>query len=761
MKIKLLFLFLFALSITKLQALNYDMVVALDGSGDYTKIQDAIDAAPNSSSTRTVIYIKDGNYHTEKLMVPSSKKNISLIGESREGTIISYCIYDCDDGKCPTDSADLWSDDLLETSATLTIEGAGFIAKNLTIENTAGPVGQAQAITVTADKAVFINCNLTGYQDTIYFWSSAKRSYFQNCMILGRTDYIYGSGLAFFEDCEIQSYGGGYITAPSTSASEDYGFVFYECDLTYNDDSPRTGDDGSVIALGRPWHNYPKVSWLYCDMTDMIAPKGWTTSWHMDYASTSDSLELYEYCNTGSGADMSSRADWKGIRELTSDEAPLYERSVVLAGDDGWDPLEDDGVIVDAFDTIEAEDFDFQNEIVKYGEDSDIEYVGKIQDGDWIGFSNVNFGIGAVNFTANLAATGTATVTIMLDDSVSGTEIGTCTISSTGDYTTYGDFTCDVNSIAGVHHLFLLFEGENDSLLHLNSFNFTEAETSTEAATLTLQDDGTAEQTIEYGESIDDISYTWTNATSVTVDGMARGVTTTINSNDKTVTFSGVPSVGGTFNYTVSTVGSAENISMTGSITVTTIDTATLTKKGIGEANQTISLGFYLLSFYYSWTDATTVSVTDMPDGITTTIDTTEQEVSFTGAPTTAGVYNYTITTVGADVNVSVTGTITVTDGSSDDDDDDGETAISQNNEIVSEPKIYPNPLSGDELTIIFGTVEANTKVEMFNIIGTKVYSNDQITGSETTIKLDIPKGNYVIKISNGNKVFRKQLIVN
>ncbi|MBW6534028.1 MAG: T9SS type A sorting domain-containing protein [Mariniphaga sp.] len=324
---------------------NADMVVAADGSGDFTSIQAAIDAAPANSERRTVIYIKRGLYNTEKLIIPGDKINLTLIGESREETIISYHIYDCANGKCPVDDAALWTGDNIRTSATLTILSDGFRAENMTIQNTAGPVGQAQAITIRSDKCIFINVDFYGYQDTMYFWSNGKRSYFKGCLVVGRTDYIYGGGTVFFQDCEIRSWGGGWITAPSTGKTQPYGYVFNECQLTYAVNSPRGGDDGALVRLGRPWHNYPKVTWLNCEMTDMIHPQGWGDKWNMDYADTSEDLHLYEYKNTGPGADMSQRANWAGLKELTDEEALDYTVQKVLTGNDGWDPTAEISVV--------------------------------------------------------------------------------------------------------------------------------------------------------------------------------------------------------------------------------------------------------------------------------------------------------------------------------------------------------------------------------------------------------------------------------
>lgn len=317
---------------------NADIVVAKDGSGDFTLLQAAIDAAPANSSRRTVIYIKRGVYNTEKVIVPSEKTNITLIGESRDETILSYHVYNCSTGICPAEDAAKWTGDNITTTATLTILGNGFRAENLTIRNTAGPVGQALAITVKSDKCVFINCNLLGYQDTIYLWSTALRSYFKGCLVLGRTDYIYGSGTGYFDGCEIRSYGGGWITAPSTGALQPYGFVFNECALTYAAGSPRMGDDGAKIRLGRPWHNSPKVAWLYCNMCAEIHPDGWGDLWDMDSVVTATSIKLLEYKNTGPGADMTNRVKWATLRAMTDLEALDYNVQKVMKGNDNWDP---------------------------------------------------------------------------------------------------------------------------------------------------------------------------------------------------------------------------------------------------------------------------------------------------------------------------------------------------------------------------------------------------------------------------------------
>ena len=155
-------------------------------------------------------------------------------------------------------------------------------------------------------------------------------------MIVGRTDFIYGSAMGYFQHCEIRSWGGGWITAPATYKEQPYGFVFNECRFTYADNSPRKGDDGNPIAIGRPWHNYPKVAILNSDMCEQMHPEGWPTIWNMEYAATSPDLHLYEYNNRGKGADMSKRAKWAGIKKLTAEEAKAYTVEAVLGDINKW-----------------------------------------------------------------------------------------------------------------------------------------------------------------------------------------------------------------------------------------------------------------------------------------------------------------------------------------------------------------------------------------------------------------------------------------
>lgn len=482
-KIGLFLVVLFISTITFSQNFSPDIVVDINGTGDFTSLQAAFNATP--SGTPTIIYVKRGLYDQEKLIVPADKTNITLIGESREETIISYDIYNCNDGGdglCPDNKVALWTSnsDLVRTAATLTIMANDFRAENITIQNTAAPIGQAQAITMRADRNVFVNCDIKSYQDTIYFWmAETSRAYFDACVIEGRTDYIYGRGVGFFNECEIRSYGGGWITAPSSTINQDYGFVFYKCDLTYKDNSPRNGDDGALIRFGRPWHEYPKVAWLYCNMTDKIHPEGWGDKWNMDYSDTSTELHLYEWQNTGAGADMSGRANWAGLRAMADqNEADLYEPEIVLKGSDNWDPTAipptvtvytwDDGAANSAW--LEADNWN-PNGVPATSEVANVDGNTTLDANGGSFAADLNLVNGATidvsaNSTVTLLTLNQSSITSSANTSLSGT------IKTKGDFTITSSGNLDVTAaIIGVHQI--TKEGSGITKLNNSNTGFT------------------------------------------------------------------------------------------------------------------------------------------------------------------------------------------------------------------------------------------------------------------------------------------------
>ena len=285
------------------------LTVAQDGSADYTTIQEAIDACKAFPDQQIIVFIKNGTYH-EKVTIPAYNTQLALIGESAEKTILTYDDY--------FDKIDRGRNSTFFTY-TLKVEADDFHAENLTIINTAGPVGQAVSLHVTGDRCSFENCRILGYQDTLYTAGEKSRQYFLKCYIEGTTDFIFGAATVLFQQCTLQSLSNSYITAASIPKGKAFGYVFQNCKLT-----AAKGVD--KVYLGRPWRDYAKVVFINCEMGSHIAPEGW-----FNWSKTNrDKTAFYaEYQNSGEGAKTQQRVAWS--HQLSSNEAKAYTKEKILS----------------------------------------------------------------------------------------------------------------------------------------------------------------------------------------------------------------------------------------------------------------------------------------------------------------------------------------------------------------------------------------------------------------------------------------------
>lgn len=303
---------------------RYDAVVAFDGSGTHTTVQGAIAAAPTNATKPFVILIKPGVYRGQ-ILIPKDKPFIHLVGEPAEikNTVLTYAlnVYETEP-------------DTLENlkGIGVIVHADNFRVENITFENTSGDRGQALALRVDGDRAVFVNCRMLGWQDTLM--ANRGRQYYKNCYIEGRVDFIYGGATAVFGECIIHSKNGGYVTAASTPQDRPFGYVFLHCKLTGD---PAPWDAGKPppknppqAYLGRPWRPYAHVAFIECEMGDHIKPEGWN-NWRK--AENEKTARYFEYKNTGPGANPAARASWS--RQLSDAEAKSYTIENIL-GD--WKP---------------------------------------------------------------------------------------------------------------------------------------------------------------------------------------------------------------------------------------------------------------------------------------------------------------------------------------------------------------------------------------------------------------------------------------
>ncbi|MCC8187697.1 MAG: pectinesterase family protein [Bacteroides sp.] len=304
----------------------YDYVVAQDGSGDFFTVQEAINAVPDfRKNIRTRILIRRGSYK-EKIVIPESKINVSLIGE--KGVVLTYDDY--------ANKKNVFGEPMgTSGSASCYIYGPDFYAENITFENSAGPVGQAVACFVCGDRAYFRNCRFLGFQDTLYNYGKESRQYYEDCYVEGTVDFIFGWSTVVFNRCTIHSKRNGFVAAPATDPGKPYGYVFYECKLA--------ADPGvENVYLARPWRTYGQAVYIRCELGAHIASAGWDPWAVKDPAKTTF---LAEYENFGPGAGTAGRAAYSHqLKDLKG-----YSIEEVLAGKDGWNPVKNGNELVEVY----------------------------------------------------------------------------------------------------------------------------------------------------------------------------------------------------------------------------------------------------------------------------------------------------------------------------------------------------------------------------------------------------------------------------
>jgi pectinesterase len=285
---------------------KYVYTVAKDGSGDYTTIQEAINIMRVFTLAPITLYIKNGIYN-EKIELFENKTDVRFVGESADKTIITFDDYS-GKGKLNTFN-----------SYTAKISGNRFVAENITFQNSAGRVGQAVALYVDADEAVFKNCKFLGNQDTVFLGGETSRQYFVNCFIEGTTDFIFGPATAVFQHCEILCKSNSYITAPNTTMGKEFGFVFLDCKV-------KVSAEVTKEYLGRPWRAWAKSVFIRCELPSQIAAEGWDNWSNVENERTAF---FAEYKCKGAGFKPNERVAWS--HQLKKSEAKRYTVKNILS----------------------------------------------------------------------------------------------------------------------------------------------------------------------------------------------------------------------------------------------------------------------------------------------------------------------------------------------------------------------------------------------------------------------------------------------
>ncbi|NCT75220.1 MAG: pectin esterase [Chitinophagaceae bacterium] len=309
------YILLMMLTCTTMRA-QHRLVVAADGSAAFSSVQAALDAISPGTTQPVEIFVKKGVYR-EVVIVDARKPPVRLIGEQKDSTIL---VFNNHAGtRLPNgDTLNTW------TCASFFVYASDFSAENISFANDAGfTAGQAVALRIEGNRASFINCRMTGFQDVLFLSGSGVKHYFRDCYIEGTTDFIFGAATAVFRNCHIHSKKNSHVTAASTNSIIPYGFVFIDCKLTADSNINK-------VSLGRPWSPTASVTYIRCWMGRHITAAGWD-NWRN--AANEATARYAEYKSTGPGGQSAGRVSW--AKQLTEADLKSFTIQKILGS---WQP---------------------------------------------------------------------------------------------------------------------------------------------------------------------------------------------------------------------------------------------------------------------------------------------------------------------------------------------------------------------------------------------------------------------------------------
>jgi pectin methylesterase-like acyl-CoA thioesterase len=288
--------------------------VALDGSGDFCSVQGALDALPSANTAPARITIAAGVYH--EIIYANGKRNVTLHGADRKATVIAATNNNALNGGT-------------KTRALVGFDAASdLIIENLTLHNLTPQGGtQAEALRLqNCTHCVVRDADILSLQDTLLFSGSV---YLKNCYIEGNVDFVWGTGTAYFDQCEVKTVGRQGYVVQARNPSSAYGYVFVDSRIT--SDPGITNSTLARIDLAE----YPAshVAYIDCTLGSHITAAGWTITG----GSPSAQLRFWEYQSrdlAGNLVNTSQRS--AGSRQLNATEAASMRDVTNVLG--GWTP---------------------------------------------------------------------------------------------------------------------------------------------------------------------------------------------------------------------------------------------------------------------------------------------------------------------------------------------------------------------------------------------------------------------------------------
>ncbi|XP_047975193.1 probable pectinesterase/pectinesterase inhibitor 17 [Salvia hispanica] len=293
----------------KLLQSSSDVVVAQDGSGNFTTVGEAVAAAAAGGSRPVgsdwyVIYVKAGTY-VENVEIGRGLRNVMLLGDGIGRTII-------------TGSRSVDGGSTTFNSATVVVVGDGFIARGITFRNTAGAQSQAVALRSGSNLSVFYQCSFEGYQATLY--AHSQRQFYRDCDIYGTVDMVIGNAAVVLQNCSfharipaemINTITSQFRTDPNQNTGT----------IIHNSRVMPTPELVPLLILtrtylGRPAREFSRTVFMKTELGGLIHPAGWL-EW-MGTTFALDTLYYAEYANTGPGSSTENRVKWPGYHVITN-----------------------------------------------------------------------------------------------------------------------------------------------------------------------------------------------------------------------------------------------------------------------------------------------------------------------------------------------------------------------------------------------------------------------------------------------------------
>ncbi|KAK9134591.1 hypothetical protein Syun_013921 [Stephania yunnanensis] len=298
--------------------------------GCYKTVQEAVEAAPDNGVGRFVVRIEEGVYE-EIVRVPFEKKNVVFLGDGMGKTVI-------------TGSLKVGPGLTTYNTSTVGVFGDGFMARDITFENKAGPdAHQAVAFRSDSDLSIIENCEFLGNQDTLY--AHSLRQFYKSCRIEGNVDFIFGNSAAVFQDCLIlirprdvapEKGESNAVTAHGrTDPAQSTGFVFWNSTVNGTDQYValyRKKPKAHRTYLGRPWKEYSRTVFLGCYLEEIVIAPGWMP-WSGDFALRT--LYYGEFESRGPGGGSSGRVGWSS--QVPKEHVGAYSLQSFIQGND-WIP---------------------------------------------------------------------------------------------------------------------------------------------------------------------------------------------------------------------------------------------------------------------------------------------------------------------------------------------------------------------------------------------------------------------------------------